>query len=250
MAATSWRDQRNGKALARLQRHLPKAFPAVVLQHALQRPLIPPTPRRAIESYWRHHPLRADRLARALARLGGAPEGWQWRLDDGMRGDLPASFRLPPTPFRDPAYAKGPGHCCICGQPVFRYGWHRDIWNDQGLNQRATWHSCCVAAWNLWTAPSDYVRALKIVQQRRCRVTGARLLRTAEVDHRVPLFKVWREHRQLNWPDLLGFWGLPNLQVVNRSTHLEKSAFEAGERGRHTKDPESPTPRNATECNS
>src|SRR6266536_5751702 len=37
------------------------------------RPYIPPTPRRAFESYWRQHPIRADKLARALAALSGAP---------------------------------------------------------------------------------------------------------------------------------------------------------------------------------
>jgi hypothetical protein len=43
-----------------------------------------------------------------------------------------------------------------------------------------------------------------------------RLWRTAEVDHRVPLFRVWREHRDLAWRLLLRYWGVPNLQVINR----------------------------------
>jgi hypothetical protein len=29
---------------------------------------------------------------------------------------------------------------------------------------------------------------------------------------------------------LLTFWGVPNLQVINRSAHVEKCAKEAGER--------------------
>jgi hypothetical protein len=29
---------------------------------------------------------------------------------------------------------------------------------------------------------------------------------------------------------LLTFWGVPNLQVINRSAHVEKCAQEAGER--------------------
>src|SRR6516165_9447022 len=45
----------------------PKIFPPAVLTRALIRPFIPPTPRLAIDSYWRAHPLRADRLARGLA---------------------------------------------------------------------------------------------------------------------------------------------------------------------------------------
>jgi len=67
MAQSAWRAQRNAEALARLQRNLPEIFPASVLLHARARPFIPPTPRRAVESYWRHHPIRVDKLARALA---------------------------------------------------------------------------------------------------------------------------------------------------------------------------------------
>jgi hypothetical protein len=41
---------------------------------------------------------------------------------------------------------------------------------------------------------------------------------------------VWNEYRDLPWPKLLGFWGLPNLQVINRDVHVTKCASEA--RGR------------------
>jgi hypothetical protein len=71
---------------------------------------------------------------------------------------------------------------------------------------------------------------LKRLQQRRCAQTGGRLWKTAEVDHRVPLFRVWREHRHTQWPSLLGFWGVPNLQVINRDVHLGKCAEEARSR--------------------
>src|SRR2546423_12871128 len=66
MATSAWRAQRNAQALARLRRNLPDIFPAPVLVHALARPFIPPTPRRVVEAYWRHHPVRGDRLAPAL----------------------------------------------------------------------------------------------------------------------------------------------------------------------------------------
>jgi hypothetical protein len=46
---------------------LPAVFPAPVLARAVSRPFVPPMPRLAIDGYWRAHPLRADRLARALA---------------------------------------------------------------------------------------------------------------------------------------------------------------------------------------
>jgi len=53
---------------------------------------------------------------------------------------------------------------------------------------------------------------LKRLQRLSCAATRGRLWRTAEVDHRVPLFRVWREHRDPPWPLLLRFWGVPNLQ--------------------------------------
>src|ERR1700730_18118858 len=108
MAESAWRAQRNDKARARLMCRLPDVFPAVVLAHALARPFIPPTPRRAVPSYWRHHPVRADKLARALAARSGAPDHWVWRIADRKSSGLPASFRIPPTPFRERAHAKGP----------------------------------------------------------------------------------------------------------------------------------------------
>jgi hypothetical protein len=232
MTPSPWRAERNERSLARLNRALPDIFPAPVLIHALALPLIPPTPRRAVESYWRHHVLRADRLARALAARTDTPAGWTWRLGAAKTDGLPASFRIPPAPFREAAFARGPGFCCVCGQPVFRFGWHVDLWGRGESNRNASWHSACVAAWKLWTAPADAVRPLKAAQGRRCRLTGKRLLRTAEVDHGTPLYRVWREHRHAPWPELLRFWGAPNLQVVNRSAHAEKCAAEAGERAR------------------
>jgi len=54
--------------------------------------------------------------------------------------------------------------------------------------------------------------------------------KSAEVDHRVPLFRVWSEHRDLPWPKLLDFWGLLNLQVINRDVHAAKCALEARDR--------------------
>ena len=66
---------------------------------------------------------------------------------------------------------------------------------------------------------------------RRCGQTGRRLWKSAEVDHRFPLFRVWKEYRDTPWPKLLEFWGLPNLQVINRDAHAAKSALEARDRG-------------------
>jgi hypothetical protein len=264
---SEWRDEINRKALARLTVALPAVFPRPALIHALGRRFTPPMPRLAVDSYWRAHPVRAERLARALAARSGAPPGWTWRLTDekqarakrrGRQADdsepppyppssptLPspacggglgrgagegregaASFRIPPAPYREQRYARGAGFCCICGQPVYRFGWHVDLW-DRGANRNAAWHAACVVAWDFWTAPSDHARVLKRLQKRRCAETGGRLWKTAEVDHRVPLFRVWREHRSTPWPSLLRFWGLPNLQVINREAHVGKCAEEA-----------------------
>lgn len=236
-----WRDQINRKALARLEKALPDVFPPPVLAHALARRFTPPMPRLAVDSYWRAHPLRADRLSRALAARSGAPAGWIWRLADEppvrvrRRGPpaaderpdwLAAHFRVPPAPYRERDHARGPGFCCVCGQPVYRFGWHVDLWN-RGANRNAVWHAACVVAWHLWTAPCDYASVLKRLQRRRCAQTGGRLWKTAEVDHRVPLFRVWREFRDAPWPTLLDFWGVPNLQVINRDAHVGKCAEEA-----------------------
>lgn len=229
MTTSEWRAARNERSLARLTRALPAVFPAPVLARALRRPFIPPTPRLAIDGYWRSHPLRADRLARALAAKSGTPGKWTWRLADRDNAGLAGTFRAPPAPFREKAFQKGPGHCCICGQPVYRFGWHVDMWGA-GPNPRASWHSACVVAWDFWTAPSDYIEMLKKRQARRCAQSGARLWKTAEVDHRVPLFRVWGEHRELAWPSLIAFWGAPNLQVINKDAHAAKCVAEAGYR--------------------
>jgi hypothetical protein len=222
----------NARSLARLHKALPDIFPAPVLTHALARRFTPPMPRLAVDSYWRIHPLRADRLARALAARTGAPKGWTWRLGTGRARDkdfdkgLPTSFRMPAAPYREKKFHRGPGFCCVCGQPVYRFGWHVDLWDD-GANRKAQWHTACVIAWRLWVAPSDFVKVLRRAQQRRCAQTGGRLWKTAEVDHNVPLFRVWREHRDTPWPKLLDYWGLPNLQVINRDVHVDKCADEA-----------------------
>jgi hypothetical protein len=229
---SNWREAKakiNRQSLARLTKSLPCIFPSAVLARALSRPFVPPTPRLAIDSYWRAHPIRAERLARALAARSGAPSGWTWRLDDDSKTGLPATFRTPPAPYRERTYARGPGFCCVCGQPVYRFGWHIDLWGT-GTNKNANWHCACVIAWQFWNAPSGQARLLRRLQGRRCKKTGGRLWRSAEVDHCVPLFRVWREYRDVPWPALLNYWGLPNLQVINREVHAAKCAAETRDR--------------------
>jgi len=216
---------------------LPEVFPRAVLALALSRPFIPPTPRLAVDGYWRAHPGRADRLARMLAARSDAPDGWQWQLGDDKKSGLPATFRAPPAPYREKRFARGPGWCCVCGQPVYRFGWHTDLW-ERGPNKNASWHAGCVVAWQLWSAPADWAKPLRRLQQHKCAATGKRLMRTAEIDHRVPLFQVWRVRRDEPWPSLLRYWGLPNLQVINRAAHAAKCADEAGQRARQADEAE------------
>ena len=166
--------ERNQRSFARLSKALPAIFPPAVLARALNRPFIPPTPRLAIESYWRAHPIRADRLSRALAARTGPPFGWTWRISQSRKTGLAATFRTPPAPYRDPAYSLGPGFCCVCGQPVYRLGWHTDLWST-GLNKNAVWHSACVVAWQFWNAPNSEAALLRRLQGRRCGQTGGRL---------------------------------------------------------------------------
>src|SRR5215472_1694837 len=90
--------ERNRKSFARLSKVLPAIFPPAVLARALSRPFIPPTPRLAVESYWRAHPLRADRLARALAARSGGPTGARCQLGTNHNNGLPAPGRTPPAP--------------------------------------------------------------------------------------------------------------------------------------------------------
>jgi hypothetical protein len=167
---SKWQEEkaeRNRQALARLTRGLPAIFPPAVLARALNRPFIPPTPRLAIDSYWRAHPIRADRLARALAARTGAPAGWTWRLGGDRESGLPLTFRTPPAPYRERAFALGHGFCCVCGAPVYRFGWHVDLW-DIGANKNANWHCACVIAWQFWNAPSSEAPLLRCLQARRC----------------------------------------------------------------------------------
>ena len=85
-----WKDLKakaNQRALARLAKSLPDIFPAAVLSRAVSSAFVPPMPRLAIDSYWRAHPIRADRLARKLASVSGAPDGWTWRVSDTRKSD-------------------------------------------------------------------------------------------------------------------------------------------------------------------
>ena len=97
---SSWqaeKEERNTRSLARLTQRLPAIFPPVVLARALGRPFIPPTPRLAIDSYWGAHPLRADHLARALARRTGSFESGPGALLTVREANYRAPSGRPPS---------------------------------------------------------------------------------------------------------------------------------------------------------
>ena len=167
---------------------------------------------------WREHLQLAAK--RRMAGLGGSGTAGATCLSRSAR-HLHRTARA--------HYALGPGFCCVCGQPVYRLGWHVDLWKS-GPNKNAVWHCACVVAWQFWNAPNSQIQLLRRIQSRRCAQSGGRLWRNAEVDHCVPLFRVWSEHRDTSWPRLLDFWGLPNLQVINRDVHAAKCATEARDR--------------------
>src|SRR5580704_9160525 len=108
--------ERNRQSLGRLNKALPTIFPSGVLSRALSRPFAPPTPRLAIESYWGAHPLRADRLARALAARSGAPSGRTWRLGD-RGGDCPTRSGRRPRHIANANTHRGRAAAVFAGNP-------------------------------------------------------------------------------------------------------------------------------------
>ena len=76
---------------------------------------------------------------------------------------------------------------------------------------------------------TNITRAAKGAAQLRLRDRMAIL----DAEWRSPLRRLqalWSEHRDLPWPKLLDFWGLPNLRVISRDVHVVKSADEAAYR--------------------
>jgi hypothetical protein len=126
--------ERNRRSLVRLTKALPPIFPRIVLARALARPFVPPMPRLAVESYWgaiQFEPIAwREHLRLAAERPMAGLGGW---------GTAGAAFRAPPAPYREAEHALGPGFCWVCGQPVYRLGWHVDLWNN-GSNKNTVWH--------------------------------------------------------------------------------------------------------------
>ena len=186
----------------------------------------------------RQHAVLAGLLGRS-ARQAGEPPGWREKL---------IGARKPPILYN----RAGDGPICpLCGQPSYLTG----AWLAQrGARNRGQWHSICVALYRAMTAPNNEGPDLARQQGFVCAETGASLIREREsidtdryglktwkrvqhfapleVDHRRPLWRVWRELKagQHSWPAALAFWGWPNLAAITPEAHRVKTAREASER--------------------
>ena len=146
----------------------------------------------------------------------------------GLRGRR-SVFGRPQPRFANRAIRRAPAIVVCAGSLYFVSAGIATFWGDGRPNQNATLHSCRVAAGNLWIAPSDHVRHLKVLQKRRCLATANGCSRMPRSITTFPCSRsgeIIAIHRGLHcWPS-----GVPNLQVINRSAHVEKCAQEAGER--------------------
>lgn len=185
---------------------------------------------------------RAEAITRILCWRSGPRPDYDWRpaprpycsMYDRREysGGRPVrTHRDPPLPFH--ADRPRPGWCRVCGQPIGSQGGWR-ITAKRPQSTRLTWHSVCTETYFLWVKTSNYTAVIARRQDGICPITGE-VIRYGEVDHRVPLYRVAREHADLPWCEMIRFWGLSNLQVLSRAGHLQKCREEAVERSRFGK---------------
>jgi len=212
------------------------------------------------ESWWAARPWLAHSTALMLCRRSAWQGNWRELCVDQRNKPNPnqgrpgepwfitvpvVNHRRPPAPF----YEGQESGCRVCGQPVYTGGEFYARGRQPGPGR---WHSCCVAAWKLWTAPGEYRKLLAEAQRFRCTETSKplRFLHrhpwqkpselprlvwdVIEVDHQVPLWRVYREAQEA-WPEVLHYWGPGNLRALSRDGHQAKTSREAKERarGRH-----------------
>lgn len=171
-----------------------------------------------------------ETICLVLCRRSGLVPGWEW----DRKG------RRPPLPFWEARSV--PGQCRVCGQPIYAGG----TW--QGMEEpskRLTWHRVCATAYLLWRTPADYASEIVVMQRGLCPDSGeaigppaTKYIGDIDIDHRLPIYRVRRDHGDLPWFDLLRFWGLSNLCAITRAAHLRKSAIEAAERAGRNSSPD------------
>ncbi len=175
--------------------------------------------------------VRAQRRVLTRCRKSGLVEGFSWpaprRAHYRPGAFHPGAHRTPPLPFHAFKHL-GPGFCRVCGQPIP---------GKDGKASRLTWHPDCVTVYNAMTKPNDIAGLLILKQKGICTVTGEPIgpparpyVISADVDHKVPLFRVARDHATEPWFELLRFWLLGNLRAITHEAHLVKCRDEARER--------------------
>lgn len=186
-----------------------------------------------------------------LCKRSGLVEGYRWRetatRDDGKPLPTHSSIRKTPAPFthhRNPPLPfhsfkhLGPGHCRVCGQPIYGAGdYRKTAVSRHKRDSLRTWHEVCTSTFFLMTKPNNYAAVIAYGQQGLCAISGEPIappardyLGHADVDHEVPLFRVARDHADEPWYELLRFWTLPNLRAITNAAHLIKNREEARER--------------------
>lgn len=174
--------------------------------------------------------LWAERVTRILCRRSGDVAGYRWRQPPKSWTDQTrlTSHRSPPLPFHQGM--SRPGHCRVCGQPIYAAGSYRPFLKP---NARLTWHDVCLSTYTMMTKPAEMTEIFCLRQNGRCAVTGVALPHassSADMDHTVPLFRVAQLHADEPWYDLIRFWGSGNLRAISHAAHKAKCADEAAER--------------------
>ena len=228
MKMSETRELYNRRAMARLTRALPDIFPAPVLVHALSRRWTPAMPRIsrsmriggrilsapiASRAHWHARVARrrldvANRIGCRIARVLLDSTGTLPRGEIFSRCRLLLRLRPARLSLR---LAQGPVECRPKPSRNLAHGLRRSVAVVERLRVHMT--GCC-GGFNHFD-----VRRPDGVFSRQPRSTTT-----------MPLFRVWREQRDTPWPALLGYWGVPNLQVINREAHAAKCAVEANYR--------------------
>lgn len=203
------------------------------------------TPSLRVSRYWYRHPRRAFALMMAMMRANETPIISDWpRVVSQSRftwhgpGGKPATiikpdktlFREPPQPYlsHEPYRMIG---CPMCGGQRYKLGWHKD-WDGSGICQKGYWHAACGTAYRLMRNPFDYWKYFYDRQNGICSLSGESLgeKNNIQIDHFVPLYKVYRDYRDYPIEDIMVFWGPDNLRAVTKKAHKIKSKFESAER--------------------
>lgn len=136
-------------------------------------------------------------------------------------------FREFPKPFNHGGHGAG---CPMCGGVRYNLGWHTD-WDGTGKSKTGYWHKACAAAYALMSTPNEYSSFFYTRQDGFCSVTGEELIDGQyQIDHIIPLYRVYRDFGHIPVLELIEFWGPNNLRAITTEAHKDKNRYEARER--------------------